>query len=263
MCQNEATEMENDESQALSACREALADLSVTLHRLFSKEPDEHAFGEAQLKAMLAELVDVLGSFQHAAIEALEAGTEDVHPYAALGAYLEWMVRIGRAASDALQPFGEFFAAKSADTLDRLKNALAALNTELLKFPFFTEDGLARERAERSSSKEDPMNVTGRKVSLSELSSDLGIERDDLIQCIASAGIPIGDQAVRFTDEQARAIRSAWLRHEIHTLIDQPGDWLQMPNPWLGGHSPEELMGSDKEQLVVDIIEGLRHGCIS
>jgi hypothetical protein len=102
-------------------------------------------------------------------------------------------------------------------------------------------------------------------VTIPELCYVLGIRESTVLNWIGSRKVDIQrDEKVTsstiLTSVEAGAIRSEWLRELIYSVIDEPEDWMSMPNPWLGGHSPDELIGTDREQLVIDIVEGVRQG---
>lgn len=47
---------------------------------------------------------------------------------------------------------------------------------------------------------------------------------------------------------------------DIAACFSQPEQWIDLPNAWLGGRTPRELLGTQDEQLVLDLIEGIKHG---
>ena len=58
-------------------------------------------------------------------------------------------------------------------------------------------------------------------------------------------------------DEQAD------IRQEIVTLVDQPDKWLEMPNNRLGGQKPKDLIGTEREQLLRDLLRAIKYGMSS
>jgi uncharacterized protein (DUF2384 family) len=57
-----------------------------------------------------------------------------------------------------------------------------------------------------------------------------------------------------FMDEEAD------VRKEAARLVKRPDKWLDMPNDQLGGKSPNELIGTDQEQQVRDLLRAIEHG---
>jgi hypothetical protein len=55
-------------------------------------------------------------------------------------------------------------------------------------------------------------------------------------------------------DEQAN------IRDEVADLVDKPNEWLRMPNSQLGGIKPEDLIGTDREQLLRDLLRAIKFG---
>jgi uncharacterized protein (DUF2384 family) len=50
------------------------------------------------------------------------------------------------------------------------------------------------------------------------------------------------------------------IRQEIKTLIAEPAKWLDMPNDQLGGLKPRDLIGTDREQLLRDLLRAIKYG---
>ena len=50
------------------------------------------------------------------------------------------------------------------------------------------------------------------------------------------------------------------IRKEAADVVADPGHWLDMPNDQLGGQRPRELIGTDREQAVRDLLRALKHG---
>jgi hypothetical protein len=49
------------------------------------------------------------------------------------------------------------------------------------------------------------------------------------------------------------------IRKEIADLVDDPGEWLNTPNTRLGGTKPTDLIGTDREQLLRDLLQAIRY----
>jgi len=67
-------------------------------------------------------------------------------------------------------------------------------------------------------------------------------------QCVVS---PINNL---FPDEQAD------IKKDVATLIDDPSEWLATPNTRLGGDKPQDLIGTDREQLLRDLLRSIKYG---
>jgi uncharacterized protein (DUF2384 family) len=50
---------------------------------------------------------------------------------------------------------------------------------------------------------------------------------------------------------------------ELETIVDNPGLWLDSPNPLFGGRTPRELLGTPDEKLLEDWIGAVKHGMFS
>jgi len=46
----------------------------------------------------------------------------------------------------------------------------------------------------------------------------------------------------------------------VNDLIDQPSLWWQTPNDQLGGERPQDLLGTPKEQAILDLLQAIKHG---
>ena len=47
---------------------------------------------------------------------------------------------------------------------------------------------------------------------------------------------------------------------EIGQIVQDPDYWLDMPHDQLGGRKPKELIGTDHEQHLRDLLREIRHG---
>ena len=50
---------------------------------------------------------------------------------------------------------------------------------------------------------------------------------------------------------------------DVYALFDDPSEWLESPNPSLGGYAPQDLLGTDREVLVQNLLDGIKHGMVS
>jgi uncharacterized protein (DUF2384 family) len=50
------------------------------------------------------------------------------------------------------------------------------------------------------------------------------------------------------------------IREEIATLVADPAQWLDTPNDQLGGQKPRDLIGTEREQLLRDLLRAIKYG---
>jgi uncharacterized protein (DUF2384 family) len=50
------------------------------------------------------------------------------------------------------------------------------------------------------------------------------------------------------------------IRKEIEALVDEPEKWLDAPNDQLGGERPRDLISTDREQVLRDLLRAIRYG---
>lgn len=50
------------------------------------------------------------------------------------------------------------------------------------------------------------------------------------------------------------------IRQEIADLITEPDKWLDHPNDQLGGQKPKDLIGTELEQHLRDLLRAIRYG---
>ena len=50
------------------------------------------------------------------------------------------------------------------------------------------------------------------------------------------------------------------IRDEVADLVDDPTQWLEMPNSQLGGIRPKDLIGTEREQLLRDLLRAIKFG---
>ncbi len=46
----------------------------------------------------------------------------------------------------------------------------------------------------------------------------------------------------------------------VRDVVDDPDVWLERPHEMLGAKSPRELIGTNREQFVRNLLRGLKHG---
>jgi hypothetical protein len=50
------------------------------------------------------------------------------------------------------------------------------------------------------------------------------------------------------------------IRKEIEALVKEPSRWMDAPNDQLGGEKPRDLIGTDREQRLRDLLRAIRYG---
>ena len=50
------------------------------------------------------------------------------------------------------------------------------------------------------------------------------------------------------------------IRKEVADLVADPSEWLNTPNTRLGGKKPRDLIGTDREQLLRDLLRAIKYG---
>jgi hypothetical protein len=50
------------------------------------------------------------------------------------------------------------------------------------------------------------------------------------------------------------------IEQEVKNLIADPGQWLDTPNTQLGGTRPKDLIGTDREQFLRDLLRSIKYG---
>ncbi len=50
------------------------------------------------------------------------------------------------------------------------------------------------------------------------------------------------------------------IRREVANVVRDADDWLSQPNDQLGGQKPGDLVGTDREQHVRDLLRAIKHG---
>jgi hypothetical protein len=50
------------------------------------------------------------------------------------------------------------------------------------------------------------------------------------------------------------------IRLDVADLIADPAQWLDMPNSQLAGQKPNDLIGTEREQLLRDLLRAIKYG---
>ncbi len=50
------------------------------------------------------------------------------------------------------------------------------------------------------------------------------------------------------------------IRKEIEALVKEPRRWMDAPNDQLGGEKPRDLIGTNREQRLRDLLRAIRYG---
>ena len=53
------------------------------------------------------------------------------------------------------------------------------------------------------------------------------------------------------------------LKAEVGTIVDDPDGWLNTPNDRFAGKKPIDLIGTNEEQRLRDLIRAIKHGMVS
>lgn len=52
------------------------------------------------------------------------------------------------------------------------------------------------------------------------------------------------------------------LKKEVGNIVADPGRWLETPHDLLGGRKPLDLIDTDEQQLLRDLIRSIKHGMV-
>ncbi len=50
------------------------------------------------------------------------------------------------------------------------------------------------------------------------------------------------------------------IQRDVEDLISDSDKWLKTPNDRLGGNKPADLIGTDREQLLRDLLRAIKYG---
>jgi hypothetical protein len=53
------------------------------------------------------------------------------------------------------------------------------------------------------------------------------------------------------------------LREEIESVVPNPTKWLNTPNSLFGGQKPKDLIGTNSEHRLRDVVRAIKHGVFS
>jgi hypothetical protein len=111
------------------------------------------------------------------------------------------------------------------------------------------------------------MEVAGEtNHTLPEAADYAGCTESEINEWLAS-GLPgignVRDSATAeyvFSAGDLRTLRNHNISVLVASIFDTPSDWLDSPNPYLGGFAPRDLIGSERDVLVLELLEGMCHG---
>jgi uncharacterized protein (DUF2384 family) len=105
---------------------------------------------------------------------------------------------------------------------------------------------------------------------IEEAASELGVPTEAIRDWLSKSRLrsraerdATGSENSGLTGEEMRALRAHRVEIDAFSLFREPDAWLDTPNPWLGDESPRQLIGTDREELVLDILEGIKHGVVA
>lgn len=104
------------------------------------------------------------------------------------------------------------------------------------------------------------------KYTLAEAADYAGSTEFEINSWLAS-GVP-GVKSIRdsmsgeyvFTAGDLRTLRNHNIAVLVASLFANPNEWLDSPNPYLGGFAPRDLLGSKRDVLVLELLEEMCHG---
>lgn len=105
--------------------------------------------------------------------------------------------------------------------------------------------------------------------SLAEVAEEIGVSPQKISQWLATETdkprLPAGkgSRSRRFSAADVRRLERRRLFDDIRAIFGEPDVWLDTPNPRTAGDTPREAIESGSEQLVLDIVESIKHGMIS
>jgi hypothetical protein len=218
---------DDDEKRWQNACLWA----DTVLQKLASNETDIRDFALANLKALIDDEPAALIAALHSA--ASTSKREDRLYYTKLlAATVERLQSAGPEASEVLQLVGSSFGMESEEGRKNLRFAIDRLLVVLRQsgLTFLSE-------TERKSL---------RRLFDTKLPAQIGME--SVKDQTSPAGSILSVQSQRY------------LLREVQSIFGDDEEWLRTPNEYLGGFPPRELIGTDREHLVVELVEGIKHG---
>jgi hypothetical protein len=229
------------------------------------------------LEVYISELVSILKNGP-----SLEA-EDDCQGTICLGAMLEWLGSLGDSAGRALSELETVLKDSSPNNRRAFDQALDAMQPTLNQSPL----GIVREfirntqcdvpgtpiipnmRAEEISEGvgDDSMAVaTETKYTLAEAADYTGSTESEVSKWLASGVLGVDATKDSMTGEcvfsgsDLRVLRNHNVSVLVASIFDAPNDWLDSPNPCLGGFPPRDLLGTERDVLVLELLEGICHG---
>jgi hypothetical protein len=266
---------------SLISSESAPEELGELIKRLSDPEEDIRSAAAAELASFAPEAADVILGL-HSAFIRDSASEEDHLSFGILlCALLEWLQNAGEPASHALGAASTVFAADTPENRSVLAAAIERLVQVLRKSPLTLLDEKQNNtlcRKESQPGQRQPgSDVSGDQdgmesmttYGLGQLATRLGVSERKIKSWIESGQFEIAgklDPATReyrFTDDDLKSLQSRNLLETIESLFDDAEQWLQTPNQWLGGLCPDELIGTNREHLVSNIVESIKHGAVA
>lgn len=105
--------------------------------------------------------------------------------------------------------------------------------------------------------------------SLAEVAEEVGVSPQKISDWLATEGSKVRSPAAkpgrprRFSAADVRRFERRRLLEDIRAIFAEPDIWLDTPNPRTAGETPREAIEGGNEQLVLDVIEAIKHGMIS
>jgi hypothetical protein len=105
--------------------------------------------------------------------------------------------------------------------------------------------------------------------SLAEVAEEVGVSPQKISDWLATEAGKVTSPAAkpsrarRFSAADVRRFERHRLLEDIRAIFAEPDIWLDTPNPRIAGETPREAIERGNEQLVLDVIEAIKHGMIS
>lgn len=105
--------------------------------------------------------------------------------------------------------------------------------------------------------------------SLAQVADEVGVSAEKISDWLAAetrkaiAPDRKAGRSRQFSIDDVRRFERRRLFEDIRAIFAEPEIWLDTPNPRTAGDTPREAIERGNEQLVVDIVEAIKHGMIS
>lgn len=105
--------------------------------------------------------------------------------------------------------------------------------------------------------------------SLAQVAEEVGVSADKISDWLTMEAGEVksparkADRSRRFSIDDVRRFERRRLFEDIRAIFAEPDVWLDTPNPRTAGDTPREAIERGNEQLVIDIVEAIKHGMIS